>query len=248
MDIEGKVALVTGGSRGIGRETVKALAAKGARVLFTYLTGRDEANILVNELDAAGTISAYECNVASSRQIENLVRDIRKQGFSPDILVNNAGTSMNGTLEDAVPERWHEAFDLHVKGPALLARAFVGDMKARKSGVIVNIGSVAGVRGVPGIIIYSTVKGAVVEMTRALARELAGFNVRAVCVSPGIIRTDFHKAMTAEQKRLNEETRIPLHREGRPEEVARLIVSLIENDYITGENVMIDGGLTMRLA
>lgn len=106
----------------------------------------------------------------------------------------------------------------------------------------------AGVRGVPGIIIYSTVKGAVVELTRALARELAAFNVRAICVSPGIIRTDFHKAMTAEQKRLNEETRIPLRREGRPEEVAALIVSLIENDYVTGENVMIDGGLTMRLA
>lgn len=248
MDIKGKTALVTGGSRGIGRETVKALAAKGAKVLFTYRTGRDEADALVKELGGHDSISAFSCNVADNSQIEKLVREIRKQGFSPDILVNNAGTSMSGTLEDAAPERWQQAFDLHVKGPALLARAFAGDMKAKQSGVIVNIGSVAGVRGVPGIIIYSTVKGAVVELTRALARELAAFNVRAVCVSPGIIRTDFHKAMTPEQKKINEETRIPLRREGRPEEVARLIMGLIENDYITGENVMIDGGLTMRLA
>jgi len=248
VNIEGKVALVTGGSRGIGRETVKALAAKGARVLFTYRSGKSEADDLLQELGGGSFASAYECNVAEAARIDELVRAIRSQGLSPDILVNNAGTSMNGSLEDATPERWQQAFDLHVKAPALLARAFSCEMKKKKGGVIVNIGSVAGVRGVPGIIIYATVKGAVVELTRALARELAAFNVRAVCVSPGIIRTDFHKAMTAEQKRLNEETRIPLHREGKPEEVARLIVSLVENDYITGENVMIDGGLTMRLA
>jgi len=248
VNIEGKVALVTGGSRGIGRETVKALAAKGARVLFTYRSGKSEADALLQELGGGSCAGAYECNVAEAARIDELVRAIRSQDLSPDILVNNAGTSMNGPLEDASPERWQQAFDLHVKAPALLARAFIGDMKKKRGGVIVNIGSVAGVRGVPGIIIYSTVKGAVVELTRALARELAAFNVRAVCVSPGIIRTDFHKAMTPEQKRLNEETRIPLRREGKPEEVARLIVSLVENDYITGENVMIDGGLTMRLA
>ena len=248
MNIEGKVALVTGGSRGIGRETVKALAAKGARVLFTYRTGKNEADALVRELGGGSCAGAYECNVAEAARIDELVRAVRSQGLSPDILVNNAGTSMNGPLEDASPERWQQAFDLHVKAPALLARAFAGGVKEKKGGVNDTIGAVAGVRGVPGIIIYATVKGAVVELTRALARELAVFNVRAVCVSPGIIRTDFHKAMTAEQKRLNEETRIPLHREGKPEEVARLIVSLVENDYITGENVMIDGGLTMRLA
>lgn len=248
VNIQGKYALVTGGSRGIGKETVKALMAKGASVLFTFNTGRDEAEALVRSLRPSGTISAYPCDIRDGRQIDDLIRQVRAQDVALDILVNNAGAIIPGALSDATPERWQEAFDLHVKGPALFARAFAEDMKAKRNGVIVNLGSVAGIRSVPGAVMYGTVKGAVIQMTRAMARELAEFNVRVVCVSPGIIRTDIHRAMTPEQKQFNEQARIPLHREGRPEEVAQLIVALIENDYITGENVMIDGGLTMRIA
>ena len=173
---------------------------------------------------------------------------MRARGATIDILVNNAGGPIRGNFEEASAELWQEAFALHVRAPALLAKAFAPHMKEKRSGVIVNIGSVAGMRGVAGITLYGTMKGAVIAMTRHMARDLAEHGVRAVCVSPGIIRTAFHKAMTAEAKAFNEQKRIPLHREGTPLEVANLIVALVENDYCTGDNYVVDGGLTMRIA
>jgi NAD(P)-dependent dehydrogenase (short-subunit alcohol dehydrogenase family) len=226
---------------------VKALAARGARVLFTYRTGKREAEDLVGALGARAGAECFPCDVRDPSAIEGLVEEIRGRGIRLDILVNNAGGPIRGTFEDATVELWEEAFALHVRAPALFAKGFARDMKEKRRGVIVNIGSVAGMRGVPGVTVYSTVKGAVIAMTRTMARDLAEFGVRAVCVSPGIIRTDFHKAMTAEAKAFNEQTRIPLHREGSPAEVAHLIVSLIENDFVTGDNFVIDGGMSMRI-
>jgi 3-oxoacyl-[acyl-carrier protein] reductase len=243
MTIRGACALVTGGSRGIGRATVEQLSACGARVLFTYRTGKREAD----ELVAALGVEAFPCDVRDPHAVEQLVSAVHARNLEPDILVNNAGTPIRGGFEDASAAQWQEAFDLHVRAPALFAKAFAPAMKEKRAGVIVNIGSVAGMRGVAGITLYCTVKGAVIAMTRAMARDLADSNVRAVCVSPGIIRTDFHKSMTPEAKTLNEQKRIPLHREGTAEEVARLIVSLIEIDYCTGDNYVVDGGLTMRI-
>ncbi len=245
MTIEGAWVIVTGGSRGIGAETVKALAARGARVLFTYRTGRQEAEALAKSLGSAA--EAVACDVRDAAAVEATAAAVLGRRIEPAILVNNAGTPIRGSFTDATAEVWQEAFDLHVRAPALFSKAFVPCMKARGSGVIVNIGSVAGMRGIPGATMYSTVKGAVIAMTRSMARDLADFGVRAVCVSPGIIRTDFHKSMTAEAKAFNEQKRIPLHREGTPAEVAKLIVSLVENDYCTGDNYVVDGGLTMRL-
>jgi len=246
MDIEGTWALVTGGSRGIGSETVRLLAARGARVLFTYRTGKQEAEELVRSL-GAGKAECLACDVRDLAALDGLVHTVHARKIAIDILVNNAGGPIRGNFEEASAELWQEAFALHVRAPALLAKAFAPRMKEKRAGVIVNIGSVAGTRGVPGITLYGTMKGAVIAMTRHMARDLAEYGVRAVCVSPGIIRTDFHKAMTAETKAFNEQKRIPLHREGTPLEVAKLIVALVENDYCTGDNYMVDGGLTMRI-
>jgi 3-oxoacyl-[acyl-carrier protein] reductase len=243
MTIAGICALVTGGSRGIGRATVELLVACGARVLFTYRTGKKEADELVSSLG----VEALPCDVRDPQGIDQLVAAVQERGLRPDILVNNAGTPIRGGFEDASAAQWQEAFDLHVRAPALLSKAFAPGMKEKRGGVIVNIGSVAGMRGVAGTTLYCAVKGAVIAMTRAMARDLAEFNVRALCVSPGIIRTDFHKSMTPEAKTFNEQKRIPLHREGTPQEVAQLIVSLIEIDYCTGDNYVVDGGLTMRI-
>jgi NAD(P)-dependent dehydrogenase (short-subunit alcohol dehydrogenase family) len=121
-------------------------------------------------------------------------------------------------------------------------------MRDRKRGAIVLVSSVAGLRGCPGIFSYQVVKGALPEFARALARDFAPHNIRVNCVAPGIIRTDFHSQMTPEQKQNNLQNRIPLAREGTAEQVAELIKQLVTNDYITGENVTIDGGLTMRIA
>jgi NAD(P)-dependent dehydrogenase (short-subunit alcohol dehydrogenase family) len=248
MDIRGRWALVTGGSRGIGAATVRELAGRGARVVFTWRTGEREAAELCRSLPAGAEPLALPCNVCEPSDIERVAGEIRSRGIEIEVLVNNAGTPIAGSFVDATTDQWDHAYALHVRAPALFAKAVAPGMKARGRGVIVNIGSVAGLRGVLGATLYCTVKGAVIQMTRAMARDLADSGVRAVCVSPGIIRTDFHRNMTAAQKKLNEEQRVPLHREGRPEEVARVIAALVEADYVTGENVVVDGGLTMRIA
>jgi len=248
MDVKDRWALVTGGSRGIGAATVRELAARGAKVAITWHTGEHEAAELSRSLPTSAEPLALACDVRRPGDIDRVAAEVRARGIEIDVLVNNAGTPIRGTFEDATAEQWDDAFALHVRAPALFAKAIAPGMRSRGRGVIVNVGSVAGLRGVPGITMYCTVKGAVIQMTRAMARDLADAGVRVVCVSPGIIRTDFHRAMSAEQKKLNEEKRIPLHREGRPEEVARIIAALVEADYITGENVTIDGGLTMRIA
>jgi NAD(P)-dependent dehydrogenase (short-subunit alcohol dehydrogenase family) len=248
MDVKGRWVLVTGGSRGIGAATVRELAARGAKVVFTRHTGEREAAELARSLPAGAEPLVLACDVRRPGDIDRVAAEVRSRGIEIEVLANIAGTSIRGTFEEATAEQWDEAFALHVRAPALFAKAFAPGMKARGRGVIVNVGSVAGIRGVANITLYCTVKGAVIQMTRAMARDLAEAGVRAVCVSPGIIRTDFHRAMSAEQKKLNEEQRIPLHREGKPEEVARVIAALVEADYITGENIVIDGGLTMRIA
>ncbi len=120
-------------------------------------------------------------------------------------------------------------------------------MAKQGGGAIVLLGSAAGLRGCPGALAYGVVKGALPQFARGLARELADQNIRVNCVSPGIIRTPFQAHLTPEQVDNNTRNRVPLHREGRPDEVAQVIVSLIENEFITGENVVVDGGMTMRM-
>ena len=155
---------------------------------------------------------------------------------------------MNGGLFDLTAEAWQAAFDVHVHAIFHLCRAAIPAMRARKEGVIILISSTAGIRGVVTNVAYQVAKGALPQFARALAREFANDNIRVNCVAPGVVRTAFHAAMTGEQRRLNLEHRIPLHREGTPAQVAELILTLVKNDYITGETMTIDGGLTMRIA
>jgi NAD(P)-dependent dehydrogenase (short-subunit alcohol dehydrogenase family) len=146
------------------------------------------------------------------------------------------------------PETWQWAFDVHVHALYYLCRAAIPSMRRRGEGAIVMISSVAGIRGVHFNLAYQVVKGALPQFARALAREVADANIRVNCICPGIIRTRFHERMTPEQKQHNLDHRIPLHREGTPEQVATLIAEVVTNDYLTGETFTIDGGLTMRIA
>ena len=145
------------------------------------------------------------------------------------------------------PEDWYKAFDVHVHAAFFLCRAALPNMKEKGEGAIVMMSSVAGIQAGPGSITYGVVKGAIPQFTRSLARELGDFNIRVNCVAPGIIRTRFHEKMTPEAKKHNIDNRIPLHREGTAEDVAETVVFLAQNDFITGELIVVDGGMTMRI-
>jgi len=165
-----------------------------------------------------------------------------------DVLVHAAGGPVPGRLFEIEEEDWMRAFQVHVHAVFHLCRAAIPHMKARGGGSIVLISSTAGIRGVANNIAYQSAKGALPQITRALAREFADHNIRVNCVAPGVVRTRFHDDMTEEAKQLNLQHRIPLHREGTPDQVATLIREVASNDYITGETMVIDGGLTMRIA
>jgi NAD(P)-dependent dehydrogenase (short-subunit alcohol dehydrogenase family) len=165
-----------------------------------------------------------------------------------DVLVHSAGGRIDGDLLRLPPESWYRAFDVHVHAIFHLCRTAVPYMKENGGGAIVLISSAAGLRGCVGSIAYGVAKGAIPQFARALARELADDNIRVNCVSPGIIRTRFQDCLTSEQVKANVENRIPLHREGRPEDVAEVIVALVTNHFVTGETIAVDGGMTMRIA
>ena len=164
-----------------------------------------------------------------------------------DVLFHNAGSGIPGGILDVTPEEWYHAFDVHVHAAFYLCRAALPHMKKKGEGAIVMMSSVAGIQAGPGSITYGVVKGAIPQFARSLARELGEFGIKVNCVAPGIIRTRFHEKMTPEAQKHNIDNRIPLHREGKPEDVAEAVISLAQNDFITGEIIVIDGGMTMRI-
>jgi NAD(P)-dependent dehydrogenase (short-subunit alcohol dehydrogenase family) len=175
------------------------------------------------------------------------VHETVTQMGSIDVLVHAAGGGVNGGLLEVAPEAWYGAFNVHVHAVFHLCRAAVPFMKVKKEGAIVLISSAAGSRGCLGAIAYGVVKGALPQFARSLARELAEDNIRVNVVSPGIIRTPFQDSLTPEQVKNNIANRIPLHREGRPEDVAEVIAMLVTHNFITGETIAVDGGMTMRV-
>jgi NAD(P)-dependent dehydrogenase (short-subunit alcohol dehydrogenase family) len=249
MNLAGKIALVTGGSRGIGAATALALARSGADTALVCRHPDDEAAKTREAILALGRrCQVIPADCGRPEQAAQCVRETESSVGPVDILVHSAGGPVNGGLLDLTPEAWQAAFDVHIHAVFHLCRAVVPGMKAKKEGAIILVSSTAGLRGVVTNVAYQTVKGALPQFARALAREFANDNIRVNCVAPGVIRTRFHAAMTPEQRRLNLEQRIPLHREGTPEQVADLVLALVTNDYITGETMTIDGGLTMRIA
>jgi 3-oxoacyl-[acyl-carrier protein] reductase len=249
MNLTNKIALVTGGTRGIGAAAALALARDGADVAIVGRRSDADADATRSAILALGR--RCEIVVADCGRPEgatHCVRETESRLGAVDILVHSAGGPVNGGLLDLSPEDWHAAFDVHVHAIFHLSRAVIPSMRIRKEGAIVLVSSTAGIRGIVTNVAYQVVKGAVPQFTKALAREFANDNIRVNCVAPGVVRTAFHASMTAEQRKLNLEQRIPLHREGTPEQVAEVILLLAKNDYITGETMVIDGGLTMRIA
>jgi len=249
MEIRDKVALVTGGTKGIGAASAVDLARRGMDVAIVGRCDDESARETLARIEALGRRGRLVvADMALPDDAARCVEEAAKQLGPPAVLVHSAGGAIQGGLMQLTPEAWNYAFAVHVHALFYLCRAAVPAMKERKEGAIVMISSVAGIRGIHFNLVYQIVKGTLPQFARALARELADDNIRVNCVAPGIIRTRFHDAMTPEQKQHNLQNRIPLHREGTPEQVASLIAEVATNDYITGETFTIDGGLTMRIA
>jgi NAD(P)-dependent dehydrogenase (short-subunit alcohol dehydrogenase family) len=245
MDLRGKVCLVTGGGSGIGASTALLLARRGAHIVSVSRTGVARRPELFVACD--GNVRFHKADIADPGECRSCVDQVIKEFGRLDVLVHAAGGAVPGGLREVTDESWMRAFSVHVHSVFHLARSVAPNMAKQGGGAIILLGSAAGLRGCLGALAYGVVKGALPQFARGLARELADHNIRVNCVSPGIIRTPFQDLLTPEQAENNIQNRIPLHREGRPEDVAELIVSVIENDFVTGENFIIDGGMTMRI-
>ncbi len=248
MNLEGKVCLVTGGSSGIGAATALTLALKGAHIAVAARKAVPMPDSLLAAAKAHGTTVRFvKVDVADPESCRKCVEAVVKDFGRLDVLVHSAGGPAPGGFYAVTDEIWMNAFAVHVHSIFFLSRAAAPHMAKQGGGAIILLGSAAGLRGCLGAFAYGVVKGALPQFARVLGRELADQGIRVNCVSPGVIRTPFHDALSPEQAKNNIENRIPLHKEGKPEEVAALIATIVENDFITGENMVIDGGMTMRI-
>ena len=249
MNLQNKIAIVTGGTKGIGAAAALALARDGAHLVISARHEDAEAKSTCDAIRALGRRCEFiAADFAKPAEATRAVEETVRLLGGIDVLVHSAGGPVNGGLLEITPEQWESAFDVHVHAIFYLCRAAIPHMRPKKEGAIVLISSTAGIRGIITNIAYQVAKGALPQFTRALAREFANDNIRVNCVAPGVVRTAFHATMSEAQRTLNLEHRIPLHREGAPEHVATLIAELVKNDYLTGETFTVDGGLTMRIA
>jgi len=249
MDLSDKTALITGGTMGIGAAIAVELAGRGTDCALAARNLGPEAQETKARIEQLGRkCLLLAADMTKPDDCTSVVEQAVQQLGRLDVLVHNAGGPSHGTIDDVSPEQWHATIDLHVNANYYLCRAALPHMRRQGGGAIITVSSVAGIRGVPGAIAYATAKGAVPQFTRSLARDVAGDNIRVNCIAPGVIRTRFHDDMPEQRKQFNLEHRIPLHCEGTCEQVAEAVALLVTNDYITGETLVIDGGLTMRIA
>ena len=218
MQLQGKVCLVTGGTKGIGAATAIAFAEQGASIAIVARHVDDEAKKTRDRIAALGRKGGLiSADIAKPAEVARCVEETVRALGPIDVLVHAAGGPVNGGLFDLTAEQWHAAFDVHVHPIFHLCRAVIPAMKEKKEGAIILVSSTAGIRGIRTNVAYQAVKGTLPQLTRALAFEFADWNIRVNCVAPGVIRTAFHAKMTPEVREHNLKNRIPLHREGTPD-------------------------------
>ncbi len=244
--LSGRVAIVTGASRGIGRAIAIALAAEGAKVAVNYASSSGPADEVVATItQAGGEAIALQADVSQSDQVDNLIKTVMDRWGRIDILVNNAGITRDTLLMRMKLEDWQAVIDLNLSGVFLCTRAVAKIMLKQKAGRIVNIASVAGQMGNPGQGNYSAAKAGVIGFTKTIAKELASRGITVNAVAPGFITTDMTKDLKGTEELLKY---IPLGRFGQPEEVAGLVRFLAADPaaaYITGQVMNVDGGMVM---
>jgi 3-oxoacyl-[acyl-carrier protein] reductase len=244
--LEGKVAIVTGASKGIGASIAAHLAAEGAAVVVNYSSSKEGADRVVGEITRnGGKAVAVQANVSKEADIKRLFTEAKKAYGSVDILVNNAGIYDFAPLDEVTPEHFHKQFDLNVLGLILATREAVKQF-GPGGGNIVNISSVVSTTGFPGISVYSATKGAVDAVTRSLAKELGPRKIRVNSINPGMVDTEGTKGagITESDLRKQVESQTPLGRIGQPGDIGPAAVFLASPDsgWITGETLYISGG------
>lgn len=245
MSLNGKMALVTGASRGIGRAIALRLAEDGANVAVIYAGSADKAEAVVNEITALGVnAKAYRCNVADSAAVNETVKAVTNDLGKIDILVNNAGITRDGLMLRMKDEDFDAVLDTNLKGAFNMIRACYSGFIRKKSGRIINISSVSGIMGNAGQANYSASKAGVIGLTKSVARELASRGITCNAVAPGFIQTDMTENLGDNNPLLNS---IPLGRMGKPEDIAAAVAFLASDNaaYITGEVLKVDGGLAI---
>ncbi len=247
--LEGQVALVTGGSRGIGRAICEALGRRGATVIVNYAARQDAAKQTAEQVEAAGgraIIVGFD--VADSEAVNTAIKAIAKDHGSLDIVVNNAGVAINGLLLRFKDEQWARTLDVNLAGAFFVSRAAASHLlRAKSRGRIINVTSVVGEMGNAGQAAYAASKAGLIGLTKSLARELAGRGVCVNAVAPGFIETDMTEQHLPPEQRAKLTGEIPLGRIGEAAEVADAVAFLAgpEAGYITGQVLRVNGGMLM---
>ena len=250
MRLEGKVSLVTGSSRGIGREIALALAAAGSDVVINYSRSREAALEAVVEVEALGRRAvAVKASVTERSEVENLIKTAEDQLGGLDVLVNNAGGFPIKPLALVTDEDWAKVLALDLTSVFICSQVALAAMRRRRRGTIINIASVSGLVGGVGMVPYSAAKGGVIAFSKALARETAPMGVTVNAVAPGIVETDTALQVFPEASlKVYTTYQVPLGRLGRPDDVTGMVVFLASDEarYITGQVYAVDGGYTMH--
>ena len=249
MKLEGKVALVTGSSRGVGKAVALGFAASGADVVINYTSNQAAADNVVSEIQSMGRSAvAVKADVAVKSDVERLVNSAADKFGKLDILVNNAGFTRPAMMVKMSEDQWDQVVDIHLKGAFMCSQAAGKLMKEQNSGKIINVTSVAGIVGTVGQINYSAAKGGIISMTKSIAREMARYNVCANVISLGIVATDMtEKIRTDEKLKDIYMNRILLKRFAEPDDISPAFVFFASDDsnYITGQLLCVDGGYGM---
>ena len=243
IDLSGRVALVTGSTRGIGRAIAQALTQAGARVA---VVGRDKARAeeAAKSLDPAAR--GFSCDVVDTASVATLVADVEKEFGQLDILVNNAGLTRDNLLMRLKDDDWDAVLDANLRGAFASIRAASRGMMKRRWGRIINIASIVGIMGNKGQANYAASKAGLIGLTKSVAKELGSRNILCNAVAPGFIDTDMTAAMTPDARAALSAT-IPLERLGKPQDIAGMVAFLASDhaNYITGQVFVVDGGMVM---